>query len=439
MKSSNAICKGELKQERMGKLCKLSGEMNVQILTRLPPKALIRFKCVCRSLCSLINSPSFVAKNLSNAMDNKFASPTSILFKRTVLKDNSITDKREILNIMSDGNTDKKEVLLSLLNLSNNIDSEHQNPCSIPEDLVLPFPMNIDPWSLKIVGHCDGIVCLTSKDHVVLCNPAIKEFKFLPKSYLLLPPKHRDDYDNEDDYYDALASNPIGVGFGYDSRGEVYKVVRVVAFSSGYVFTSHPSRAEVYTLSAHSWKEINIDPDTCIMWTPSSEIYCKGFFYWSGLTYPTPGNAKDVIISFEMSGETFHEISLPESIVFGSGVCTSLAVWKGSIALLSYEYEERTSKLLHIWVMDDCDGLKNVWRNLLSIGPVEGDIPLIFWRSDEVLVVTTDGRVVSYNLSTQVHKYFPIYGIEDHQYIQAVVYVNSIISFGGENQLKDIQ
>ncbi|KDO40713.1 hypothetical protein CISIN_1g044669mg, partial [Citrus sinensis] len=38
-------------------------------VTRLPVKSLIRFKCICKFWCTLINSPSFISRHLKNYND----------------------------------------------------------------------------------------------------------------------------------------------------------------------------------------------------------------------------------------------------------------------------------------------------------------------------------------------------------------------------------
>ncbi|KAM5548688.1 putative F-box protein [Rosa sericea] len=398
--------------EYLSKLCS-SEDVVVEILSRLPPKSLMRLKCVRKSWYNLIKSPSFVAKNLSYSKNNKFASSTCLLFKRT-------------------GNNDRKETLLSLLTLSNHDD---QNFGCVVEDFPLPSPMCFYPFNIPLAGHCDGIVCLSlvSGEDVILCNPAIKEdFEFLPKSCLLLPPKNPNDFDNEDDYYDALESNQEGVGFGYDSKAEVYKVVRIVGFSSGYLVTSHPSRAEVFTLGARSWREIKIDTEASVFSDPSFNICFKGICYWYGLIATSnPAVDKEVLLSFDMSKELFNEISVPESIN-QEGVLKRFSVWKESIVLVAYK-EDDDPKFLDIWVMGESGGFRGSWTKDLTIGPVECDIPLTFLKSDEIIIRTADGCVVSYNIGTQTLRYRPIHVAEGPTRTQCVVYVNSIISVKGNN------
>lgn len=89
------------------------------------------------------------------------------------------------------------------------------------------------PWLKLFVGN------------VVLCKPAIRDFKLLPKSCLLLP--------KEGKYvlYELQYFNVEYLGFGCDHKGKDYKVVRFVVYcKSCYWF-----KADVYTLGSKSWIE----------------------------------------------------------------------------------------------------------------------------------------------------------------------------------------
>ncbi|XP_040372847.1 putative F-box protein At3g52320 [Rosa chinensis] len=103
----------------MVKCCKMPKEMMVHILSILPPKSLVRFKCVHKSWSALINNSSFVGKHLQ--LYNQLSSSTSILLKRSV---------------KSRTGTNNEEILLSLLNLrKDNGDDDDLNP--IVEDFHL--------------------------------------------------------------------------------------------------------------------------------------------------------------------------------------------------------------------------------------------------------------------------------------------------------------
>lgn len=62
-------------------------------------------------------------------------------------------------------------------------------------------------------------------------------------------------------------------------------------------------------------------------------------------------------------------------------------------------------------------------------------MPLIFWKSDEFLMVSPDGCIVSYNLDTKKYKHLPIHGIYPG-YFEAVICVNSIVSIKGGDKIE---
>ncbi|BFG36890.1 hypothetical protein CerSpe_231640 [Prunus speciosa] len=63
---------------------KFSEDMVVQMMSRLPPKSLMRFRCLNKSWNNLMSSPSLVAKHLSNSKRNA-SSTAFIIFKRLVI------------------------------------------------------------------------------------------------------------------------------------------------------------------------------------------------------------------------------------------------------------------------------------------------------------------------------------------------------------------
>ncbi|KAB2621503.1 F-box/kelch-repeat protein [Pyrus ussuriensis x Pyrus communis] len=65
--------------------CNIPDEIGLEILARLLPKSLMRFKCVRKSWYALFNNPHFVAEHLRLYNDQPSTSSTCILFKRSVL------------------------------------------------------------------------------------------------------------------------------------------------------------------------------------------------------------------------------------------------------------------------------------------------------------------------------------------------------------------
>ncbi|KAK9920081.1 hypothetical protein M0R45_028643 [Rubus argutus] len=166
-----------------------------QILSILPPKALMRFKCVSKTWYALITNPRFVAMHLSNSNSNSNSmhnnlSTTGVLLKRLVHNDTNTneTDEANTSNVTND----EAEEVISFLHFrkdhdDNDVDDKHERSFLFSiQDVNIPLSTGLKthPESLSIIGHCNGIICLAHSisGEVVLCNPSIQEFKLLPSS-----------------------------------------------------------------------------------------------------------------------------------------------------------------------------------------------------------------------------------------------------------------
>ncbi|KAM5560887.1 hypothetical protein ABKV19_021829 [Rosa sericea] len=408
-----------------------------QILSILPPKTLKRFKCVSQRWYALITSPRFVAKHLYNSMHNNLS--TSVLMKREVHKDTNTDETEELFSFLHFRNDEDNDV--------DGVHDEHSFLSSIQE-FHIPFPTGVKTpnESLIIIGHCNGVICLAQavSGEVILCNPAIHEYKLLP------PSPHLPDSD--------WPCSPLfrfrdGLGFGQDPNFNEYKVINI-GFPAPELSTPdgfniyNPPKAAVYTLGTDSWREIRTDSletETTILWPEQFQMHFKDMCFWRGheqhkeLDVSDAGKEefiRDVIIMFDTGDELFHGIILPDEFdyplknYFGG----QLLVWKNSVALLGRQFRELS---FGIWVMDEFGGPNGgAWTKYISFElPVE---PLIFWKSDEVLLndyngTNYSGLIFSYNLGTKKLKNLPIQSKRTDS--TAIVHVNSIVSVLGGNKL----
>ncbi|KAK9919987.1 hypothetical protein M0R45_028556 [Rubus argutus] len=83
-----------------------------RILSVLPPKTLMRFKCVSKRWYGLITNPRFVSMHLSNSVNNNL-STTCVLLKRLVHKGTNTTSETQ--------------EAFSLLKFRNDIDIDNDN------------------------------------------------------------------------------------------------------------------------------------------------------------------------------------------------------------------------------------------------------------------------------------------------------------------------
>ncbi|XP_022983805.1 F-box protein CPR1-like [Cucurbita maxima] len=377
----------------MAALGHLPEEVMIEILSRLPPESLLRFKTVRKSWYALIDNPKFATKHFSNSLKHKH-----VLLKRLVTK-----------------NSGKKENIFSFLKFPLPLDG------SVPV-FDVDWPFDEDFRYFEIRGHSHGLLCLTDlRRDIFLCNPATREFRKLPQSILLLtePPTEPDGYD----------SSTNAVGFGYDSKSKDFKVVRVVNFVEGPGYF-HPPRAEIYDLSKDRWREIETPICGHVFWAPSFEMYHEGTYYW----WADTDDKEEIIQSFDMSEEVFRRIPVPESFEGERERYRSMGILNGSIVLFHYP-SRGDEREFDIWGMekDEFGGVS--WSKLLTIGPLRGiEKPLVFVSSDELLMEANEGQIVLYNARIQQLKELPIKGHPAR--FQATLFVKSLVSVNGGNNLK---
>ncbi|XP_050384317.1 F-box/kelch-repeat protein At3g23880-like [Argentina anserina] len=168
--------------------------LTLQILLRLPPKSLMRFKCVHNSWHTLMKDSNFMANHFSTSMHNNVCSTIGVLYKRENFKS-------------SDTGENESESLISLINICKPDGDGGDIHClveHVTEGQLSGFKALESAW---IIGHCHGIICLRNDNKVILWNPAIREVK-VTSPYV--PDENLSD-----------------LGIGYDPKSNTYKVVHI--------------------------------------------------------------------------------------------------------------------------------------------------------------------------------------------------------------------
>ncbi|GLT36186.1 hypothetical protein SLA2020_105800 [Shorea laevis] len=403
----------------MASLNYLTEDFIVEILSWLPVNSLTRFKCLNKSLFSLIGQHQFVTKQLHNHV-------------RSANSENNLCNLL-LDRICSDTPNENFEDILSLLaydEASSRIGGD-DFPFLV-KTLNLPFYIDIDTRSLTIMDSCDGIVCLGCRSRIVISNPGIREFKVLPKTCICFPPPV-----DSFDYYGCIA------GLGYDPEANDYKIVQLWDI---FISFTRVIRVEVYTLSTDSWREIDnyalkVEINGLLMEVEiRGGIFNRswnGAYYWYAQAIRVVPEARwslkrrNAIVVFDMTYEIFQCILMPESCEDQDDVPASnfsLLELNGSLALFQYPVlgEEKS---FDIWAMEEF-GVNGIWMKILSIGPLLGiEKPLLFVNSDFLLMEGKGVRLVSYNLKTKQVKRLPIYGKEDK--FQAIEYKQSLLAIHG--------
>ncbi|KAK3001049.1 hypothetical protein RJ639_020458 [Escallonia herrerae] len=357
-----------------------------EILLMLPVISLLRCKSVCKSWYTLITKPSFTNAHLNcNAALKR---NHCILVKRFLPESN-----KSVMSFLSD-----------------EISSDDHFP---PTEITIPHS---NEFLERMLGPCNGIVCLTDHRDIILCNPSMRNFKVLPAPSF--------------NYPQGLFSSTIGVGFGFDPLSIEYKVIRIAELHEddedwGYKFRS--VNVEIYNLSTNSWREI--DAVVPFVWFfPCSELLFNGHFHWWADDKDHGGES---MLSFHISTEVFQQIQLPDVCAFPDGNQRAFLILNESIALLLFNPSVQTS--FDIWLMTEY-GVAESWTKQFTIRPlVQGAQPLLFWKHG-LLLEKANGQLVSCDLKSERLKEFQVYGAQES--LRALIYSESLVSIKGGSDIK---
>ncbi|XP_031407205.1 F-box/kelch-repeat protein At3g06240-like isoform X2 [Punica granatum] len=350
-------------------MARLSEDLIVDVLTRLPVKPLMRFKCVSKQWCSLISAPQFAKTQLRRAREGNATSHQRIIkngFLQTIHYE-ALDDER-----------DDDQAVVQL-----------HAPGTDPDQ------------GFMLIGHCDGLMCLACDEGYILYNPTTRQSRSLANSES-----------------GPVTQDFVFHGFGYYPTIDDYKILqgKIVSCADG----SKEAAMEIFALKSNSWRRIQnsrvIDPY-------DRGIYLNGALHW--LVFPEIGsNRVRKIVSFDLAEEKFkEELSLPETdktIEF-----EGLGIFGDRLFLYCGTWCDR----LEAWIMNEY-GKTESWTELFNV-PTDGipgakywTIPLCCTKNGKI-VVDVDGReMVLFNPEDGTIKPYPV---EDADY-ESAIYVESLVS-----------
>ncbi|KDP42170.1 hypothetical protein JCGZ_02900 [Jatropha curcas] len=208
--------------ERRTTMTTVPRDLIPEIFLCLPVKPVLRFRCISKTLCSLIDSPDFIKQHFKRSMKTK-------------------TNRKLIIH------EHKPNISLGWSMPENiyaiNCDKEFQEP----RELNHPFKKRIDTI---IYGSCNGLLLQPIKETMPkvpssmpntpreLNHPFTRQCKKLPLSSLC-----------------GERQFCCSFGLGYDHASDDYKVVKISGISE-------PHRVWVFSLKSNSWRTLPDVPDT---------------------------------------------------------------------------------------------------------------------------------------------------------------------------------
>ncbi|PIN11152.1 hypothetical protein CDL12_16259 [Handroanthus impetiginosus] len=320
-----------------GNILNLPEEIIAEILSRLPVKSLLKFRCVSKSWCSLISSEHFIKAHLK-------------ISKR----DTNLTRHKIISTILQPCYSLKQCSLQPLIS------------GLLSEAVEFDYPMKDPNNAVRIVGCCNGLVCIAiNGKYFFLWNPSTRKYKKLP--------------DVDDGMKRGLFITKYG--FGFDESNDDYKVFGIL---SGFCKARrYETMVKIYSLKSNSWTRIDAFNDGL----PFDDVgkFVSGKLHWGrkfGL------NSKWDIVYFDLESELCGKIKQPNYVE--SGFSPSLAALGGSLCVLC-DYPQSS---VDVWVMKQY-GVSESWSKMVSIpyvgnpwkGPYSTRLPLCIGLKGEVLLV----------------------------------------------------
>ncbi|XP_025012923.2 F-box/kelch-repeat protein At3g06240 isoform X1 [Ricinus communis] len=356
-------------------MSKLPQDLITEILSRVPVKPLIRFKCVCKTWISLISNPEFAKLQLKRAKENNNVSNHYRLLLATW--------PPQSLDYEAYCNDDISNALRKL--------SYH----AIAKD-------PNDNYDVRILGSCDGLVYLCNEYHdsMFLWNPTIGDYKELPKP-------------------NGAFHGMYLYGIGYNVNNDDYEVLFASRYNSN---NSEETIVELYTLKTRTWRQIediDLAPKSHV-----ASISWNGAIYWL-VTKESGLNKAYVLVSFDMTEEKFKEIlTLPDSFYSDDISAVSLGTSGNSLCV----FFEKSGSFFEALILD-VNNVEAPWSRLFCF-PHDtfggyGNSALCITNNGEILMDSDGYQIFLYNPKERVFKYFRLGKDTDSE---SGLYAESLIS-----------
>ncbi|KVH93642.1 F-box associated domain, type 1 [Cynara cardunculus var. scolymus] len=322
-------------------------ELIDNIFKTLPPKSLLRFRCLSKSWCSRIGSPDFIRTHALRFDKN---------LQKVLVKHWTYDKRRGMEEFFT-------------LHPENRLPLSHRHGYTG----IGKFPCN----DCCIVGSCNGLLCLFHHEigTIALWNPSIRHQLTLP------PHPYTRNYSPQ--------SPRVALGFGFDPVTDDYKIVRI----SYYTFKRVEPTSMVYTINTGTWRVI-ASPTTRLSNVQCSACFVNGALHW----IVTEQDNKDhcYIMSFGLSTEVFGRVLLPEP----GSEARELTTIKDSLAVITGECHNP-----RIWVMREDNNVAS-WSMFFNLEALPGEggihrVLLLTTNRDLVFLIYCEGYKV-YNPATGV-------------------------------------
>ncbi|KAK7341086.1 hypothetical protein VNO80_24010 [Phaseolus coccineus] len=300
-------------------------DLQLEIFSYLPCKAVLRFMVLSRLHHSLLLSPDFISRHYSRSRNKSFVVlPSSIT---------SLSDDEDHLNLF-------------------------QN--------LMMFPFMRHNFGNNVIGICNGIICMQTNRGILFINPMIRYCFDLPL------------HDDEDEF--------TVYAYGFISRGlSDYLVVKIDSEAHYYYYDRDggephayippPCNAWIYIYGEDDWRHLEIPDCSICTTTKSTSLGCNGVVYYGLLHWGAKKWVKDgcyyFILTFDPQTKVFGELLLPDSLAtlyHPVNRKTGVFVVQNSnkpLTVYSLIFSEKGYCTAAVWVMDRY-GITESWNQIFT-------------------------------------------------------------------------
>ncbi|XP_065857069.1 F-box protein CPR1-like [Euphorbia lathyris] len=286
-------------------MANLPQELINEILLWLPVKSLLRFRCVCKSFCAIIESQSFINSHFKRSSENR-------IHRKLIYLGVHWNDNKGLTVHALDFNEDfQQEVVLDKL---------------FPSGLYTLF-----------FSYCNGLVLLyTFPCEFYVWNPSTRKYRILPA-------------------FPVSRTRKLKFALGYDSTTDDFKAVVFIP-KKGCGF----SQVWIFQLRSSCWRRIQDCP--YVGYNSSITLVGNGVCFVDGALHFICYGKSYMIVAFDVAKETF---SIVHELVYQTkGIPTHLDVLGGCLTISFFSTSPEGC--VDIYVRKK-DGVAFTWTRLHSI------------------------------------------------------------------------
>ncbi|MCL7025090.1 hypothetical protein MKW94_023129 [Papaver nudicaule] len=282
--------------------------------------------------------------------------------------------------------------------------------------LQIDYPFDSSKGEIAMWGSCNGLVCFSinpyKDSHVMyIWNPSTVQYKKIPVAPIKGPPL----VTATDEIFPGVTIN-IAYGFGYDSKIDDYKLIRMVDFP-----VEHRCEVRIYTLGTNSWTDASFLHYR--LTHPSiAGVLSNEAIHWIATPDGTQGDL--VIVSYDIRNDTFQQVVGPNSL--STELALSICGFDGFLCLLGNTHDVQ----IEVWVMKEY-GVTESWTKIVTISQPEVILsflyvrPIKWFKNGQILLEKDQTSLALYDPKSHKAIDLEVDGVSE--WLEAEIFLKSLV------------